>query len=232
MKVIFLGKKPSFSFLGLLIWFLIFFLIGPIIPGYFGKMAIQISFSIMLLFTVFTFSGSKWAMIIGGIVAVISSGANVYILYLDTFWTEMLALTFSFVFVTFATVYLFRNVFLVQEVEVNLIFGAVCVYILLAILWALLYGIIEILSPGSFENLLPTAGNGNLSEEYMSLKFHAFLYYSFVTQTTLGYGDITPLTPLAKNYAAVQATMGVFYLAALVGGLISMLITRDVPKKV
>ena len=227
MRILYFGEKPEPSFLGLLTWFLIFFLVGPLFPGFFGTMAIQISFSIMLLVTVFTLSNSKKAMIIGAVLALVSSSANSYNLYLDNFWTEFLALTTSLTFVTFTTVCLFRNVFLVKNVEVNLIFGAICIYVLLAIFWGLFYGLIDLLAPGSFQNIVSNADTSNLTKEVMALRFHAFLYYSFVTQTTLGYGDITPMTPLAKNYAAIQATMGVFYLAILVGGLISMLINRD-----
>lgn len=49
-----------------------------------------------------------------------------------------------------------------------------------------------------------------------------FLYFSFVTQTTLGYGDITPIAGFAKNLAALQAMAGVFYLATLVSGLMGI----------
>lgn len=227
MKLLYFGEKPKLSFLGLLVWFIIFFLVTPLFRGFVGTMLIQISFSFMLLFTVFTLSGSKKAMIIGGIVALISSSANSYNLYMDTFTTELIALTTSLGFVTFTTAYLFHRVFLIKHVEVNLIFGAVCVYILLAILWALLYGIIELLSPGSFLNVFPLFDPQSQNSEVMSLKFHAFLYYSFITQTTLGYGDITPLTPIARNFASIQAMMGVFYMAILVGGLISLLITKQ-----
>ncbi|MGA8164626.1 MAG: ion channel [Waddliaceae bacterium] len=217
-------EKPRLSFLGLLSWFMIFFLIGPLFPGFLEATVIQVSFSIMILFAVFTMRDSKMAMIIGGAIALVSSAANGYVLYQDTFRTEFWALLTSIVFTLFAVVYLFHSIFLSKVVDKDLIFGSLCIYILLAILFALIYQIIELVSPGSFQDVFPAIPHIKFTDESMALKFHAFLYYSFVTQTTLGYGDITPVTPIAKNFAAIQAVIGVFYLATIVGGIVSLLI--------
>jgi len=212
------------SFLGLLIWFIIFFLIGPLFPGFIETMVIQISFSAMLLMAVLTMTSSKVTMSVGAIIALVSIVANASVLYENTFWTEFWALITSIIFLAFTIVHLFRSVFLVKVVERDLIFGSLCTYILLAILWALIYQMIALISPGSFENVLGTYPHNKAIEKTMALKFHSYLYFSFVTQTTLGYGDVTPVTPIAKNFTAVQAIMGVFYLATIVGGLVSLLI--------
>jgi len=89
--------------------------------------------------------------------------------------------------------------------------AAICAYMLLGVLWALLYSLLYSLSAGSF----------NIEKPEMS----DFVYYSFVTLSTVGYGDITPLTASARALAYVEAITGQIYLAVLVAGLVGMHIT-------
>ena len=51
-------------------------------------------------------------------------------------------------------------------------------------------------------------------------------YYSFVTLTTVGYGDVTPISPVTRTFAWIEAITGQFYLAIIVAGLVSLLITN------
>ena len=51
-------------------------------------------------------------------------------------------------------------------------------------------------------------------------------YYSFVTLTTVGYGDVTPISPMTRTFAWIEAITGQFYLAIIVAGLVSMLVAK------
>lgn len=96
-------------------------------------------------------------------------------------------------------------------VTINRITGAVCIYFMLAIDWAVAYSIIDHLYPGSFNGIVTQLpGRG----------FDDYLYFSFVTLTTLGYGEITPAGPLVRALAYLEATAGVLYLAVLVAALL------------
>lgn len=97
-------------------------------------------------------------------------------------------------------------------ITTNRITGAVCVYFMLAIDWAVAYSIIDHLFPGSF--------NG-IATQVAGAAFNDYLYFSFVTLTTLGYGDISPAGPLVRALAYLEATAGVLYLAVLVASLLS-----------
>lgn len=104
------------------------------------------------------------------------------------------------------------QVFVVRKgVNFNKIVGAVCIYIFIALLWTILFQSLEYLFPGSFNGI--TSG---LRHEH----FNEFLYFSFVTLTTLGYGDITPAAPLAKALVIIEVIVGVFYIAILVAALV------------
>ena len=117
----------------------------------------------------------------------------------------------ALVFFLQAIVYSARQVFMAGTVNLNKIVGAICIFLLLAILWAILYQFLEVLTPGSFSGIA-------LDPEHM--QFHRFVYFSLVTLTTLGYGDISPATPLAGMLATLEAVVGVFYIAILVASLV------------
>ena len=104
------------------------------------------------------------------------------------------------------------QVFVVRKgVNFNKIVGAVCIYIFIALVWTILFHFLEILVPGSFNGL-----STELRHDY----FNELLYFSFVTLTTLGYGDITPITPFAKALVIIEVIVGVFYIAILVAALV------------
>jgi hypothetical protein len=111
------------------------------------------------------------------------------------------------------------HVFQTRRITRETIAGAICAYLLLAATWANVFSMIEHLRPGSFANLTV-----NIAEdtEKASLRRRSaeFSYFSFVTLSTLGYGDITPLTRSARNLAALEAIFGQLYLAVLIARLV------------
>jgi hypothetical protein len=88
--------------------------------------------------------------------------------------------------------------------------GAIAVYLLLGLAWAHAYELIEYLSPGSFAGTI-----------YSSGRFSSWVYFSFVTLATLGYGDISPVQPLARSLSVAEAITGQLYLAILIARLVS-----------
>jgi hypothetical protein len=99
-----------------------------------------------------------------------------------------------------------------QWVTRDTLFGALAVYLLIGVTSTVLYEIIEVSAPGSFSNLQGLRP---------SQVFAELNYFSLVTLTTLGYGDIAPVAPIARMLAAAEAIVGQFFVAAVVGILIS-----------
>jgi voltage-gated potassium channel len=97
-----------------------------------------------------------------------------------------------------------------DEVTPAVIYAALLSYLLAALMWAFLYTFLKLVDPASF--------NIDLSqpEDYLS----EFQYYSFVTITTLGYGDITPVTGVAKSFSALEAVVGQLYVVVVIAWLV------------
>jgi hypothetical protein len=91
--------------------------------------------------------------------------------------------------------------------------GSVAVYLLLGLAWAHAYFLVALIHPGAF-NTPPAADGIN--------EMPQFVYYSFVTLTTVGYGDITPIHPFARSLATLEALVGQLYPAILIARLVSL----------
>jgi hypothetical protein len=128
------------------------------------------------------------------------------------------------VFLFAASVLTVSSVFRQHQITADSIFGAICGYLLLGVAWGVLYATVEFLSPGSFnigDQLLQVIHTGRD-------RTNVLIYYSFVTLTTVGYGDVTPVTLPARTCAWAEAMTGQFYLAVVVAGLVSVLVTKRV----
>lgn len=107
-----------------------------------------------------------------------------------------------------------NRVFRAGPITVQRIEGAVAVYLLFGLMWAEVYQFLDLLNPGAFQ--FPSGAAG--ASDRLSL----LLYFSFVTLTTLGYGDIVPVHPAARSLAMLEALTGQLYPAILIARLVSM----------
>jgi hypothetical protein len=99
-----------------------------------------------------------------------------------------------------------------NNISANRIVGAICVYLMIGVIWALSYALLEAVVPGSFKGLTEHVASTSWNPDWV--------YFSFVTLSTLGYGDITPMTYSARALSYFEAIVGQFYLAVLVAGLV------------
>ena len=128
------------------------------------------------------------------------------------FYVYILLITL-FLFFVGAFVAAFRQVLFVGDIDGNKIIGSLTLYLLLGLIWAMIYLIILTMDPQAFSGI--EAGNWQQI-------FSRVAYYSFVTLTTLGYGDILPTNHIAEFFVSMEAIFGVFYMAIIVSSLISL----------
>jgi hypothetical protein len=171
------------------------------------------AFCIMLLMGVWSLVSAKKLLIIGGIIAVIGVATATINFFWDIPELEFVNIGIMLVFSLASTWIAGKNLLLSGSVDVNKIIGAICMYLLLGLNWAVYYLFINMAIPDSFHGLKATVPGNQMPE---------LLYYSFVTMTTLGYGDLIPVKPLARTFAFLQAIVGQFYVAVLVAWLVGM----------
>lgn len=173
-------------------------------------------FSVLLLVGVWSLRGGQghfrfgMAFVVAGIICNILA-VNMESIVLH-YGSNLAMLGFLIVAVSFTL----RQVVFGTEMNVNRLVGAISVFLLLGIIWSFAYALLELIAPGSFKGFSPGDGPG---------KHSSWLYFSFVTLTTLGYGDVTPVSAVARSVAFMQAVVGQFYIAVLVAGLVSAYIS-------
>jgi Ion channel len=119
---------------------------------------------------------------------------------------------YSLLFIGFLVVLILRQVFRSGPITVRRVQGSVAVYLLLGLLWAVCYEMVELSQPGSFA-VFGQKGMANLSQ---------LAYFSFTTLTTLGFGDIVPLNPLARSLVVLEALVGQLFPVILIARLVTM----------
>jgi hypothetical protein len=128
---------------------------------------------------------------------------------------------FVIVFMAFLVVVILSFIFSEHEVTINVIYASIVVYLLIAIMWAFIYSVLESIQPGSFA----------IGEGQIEVGKRLYIYYSFVTITTLGYGDITPTTDLANSFSFLEAVTGQLYIAILIARLVGIQIAQTMNRK-
>jgi len=130
------------------------------------------------------------------------------------------------IFMTFLTLVILLAVFRDETVTADTIVGAVCAYFLLGMTWGTYYAFLALVSPDAFEiseALTQAAGWGSPRAPFTSL----MQYYSFTTLATLGYGDVSPLTAVARGLSVLEGLTGQLYLAVLIARLVGMHTARS-----
>jgi hypothetical protein len=123
--------------------------------------------------------------------------------------------SFGAIFCGFLIAVLVQFIFMQEAVTKEVIYAAVVVYLLLAIMWSFLYFILDFFQPNSFS-----------FPESQIKGIYPYIYFSFVTITTLGFGDVSPLTQKASSLVILEAVTGQIYLVVIVAWLVGMHVSR------
>ena len=213
------------KFIYLLISLLLLLLTNPILGQLIvGRVLMHILFSVVLICTIYAVS-QKERMWIIALILMIPALFGTWIGYVaDHTALHLTAMGSSILFLGFTVTLIVSDVFKEEDVTVDTISGAICVYLLIGLTWSELYSAIEFFQPNSFtvHQYLPQK-EGYYPEHQSPL----FLYYSFVTLTTLGYGDITPLTPPARAFSYVEAIIGQIFVAVMIARLVGLHIVHS-----
>jgi Ion channel len=171
---------------------------------------LDVFFSLILVSGAAAVSGRRWPTIVAAGLAAVTLGLRwLRVGTHDSGLSVVDAGLTAFTFLTLAALVLFQ-VLRQGSITLYRVQGAVAAYLLLGLAWAGAYELVVQISPGAFRP----------PEEVRDPM--ALLYYSFVTLTTMGYGDITPVLPAARSLAISEALVGQLFPAVLIARLVSM----------
>jgi voltage-gated potassium channel len=210
------------SFFSLLIIILAMLVIAPLVNEFVHlRIILDIFWSAIFIAAIYAVSHKKLHLIIGILLALPMLGS---------FWSKYFfhhtgVLAFGSIcgaaFFCLAIFHILVFIYNQKRVSKDLIVGAALVYFLMALAWTFVIGTVELLHPGSYAVAQSQGDSGGLD----------FLYYSFVTMTTLGYGDIVPTTKLARSLCILEAVIGQLYLVVSVAWLVGMHVSQSMMKR-
>jgi hypothetical protein len=128
---------------------------------------------------------------------------------------------FGILFIGYTLVLILSFIVRQKEITRDTIYAGIVGYLLIGVMWALAFLLLEELQPNSFR----------IPEEHVGEPRYLFYYYSFVTLTTLGYGDVTPLTAQASSLCLLEALIGQLYLTVLIAMLVGVYISQSLEKR-
>ena len=222
------SKKPTVeqerSYLAYLLVSLIFLLVlVPIFENSaFAATLLRLGITAVLITAAVATRRRRPLLVVGLFVAAVAAPVSWLTMFVDAPMLFLFSCLVEGVFFMLMAGIILKTVIQKHLATVHSILGAICGYLMLGLAWAIVYWGVDRVDNTSLEvdhlitNRVVVEG---LETEVSS--FSQYVYFSFVTMSTLGYGDITPRTPLAQTLTWTQAVVGQFYLAALVAWLIS-----------
>jgi len=203
-------------FLALLVSLVLMFLLRPFLEGFVGiRLLMDIFISFVLISGTYAVSEKRSVFIAAVVLATPALLAHWAIYFVKNQAFILMGNVFGMLALAYIAIIILSHLFQANEVTADIIVGAICVYFLIGLMWASAYSVLEAFQPGSFQF---SEGTG----EGMS----HFSYFSFVTLTTLGYGDATPISSAARSLSVLEAVMGQLYLAVLIARLVGMHIAQ------
>ena len=205
-------EQNNFNFL--LLALVLFLLLGAVVEQFqmtHGQRLIQASTVVTIALGLWSFRETRHSRLsgIGQFFAILI--LFTFSLFLDMEGLDYIHLCLMIGFFAWSTWLAARQVLFTGSINGHKITGAICIYLLLGMIWALMYLLIAEAVPGAFNGLHQAPWYEN---------FSALSYFSFVTLTTLGYGDISPRLAIPQFLAYMEAVVGVLYIAILVASLI------------
>ncbi len=187
-----------------------------------GDLILMFAVELTLIVGIWSIARQRFWFVFGMVLIAIGAVNIMLDMIIHHRWAPYVNLVVALLFYLFTTGLAFRTLFTGKQIDLNTLMGSICVYILVGISWSILYFFAAIIHPNAFDGVNITT---------TKQLFTDLLYYSFVTLSTLGYGDMTPMTPIARTLAYIEALFGQFYIAILVASFVGMHISRGHEQK-
>jgi hypothetical protein len=196
--------------------------LSPILDNVSGAVKIDSYLTaVFLVFALFEITRKPSDLVVGLVLGVPAVAGGIFNAATpDTPQHNIVPVVLSALFMAFLVWRILRDIFSGKRISSEQIFGAVCAYLLIGFLFSSIYGFIYLADPSAF------SVNDNLADRLEidghESSFSVFTYFSFVTMSTLGFGDIAPVSQAARSFAWIQAVLGQLYLAITIAALVGI----------
>jgi len=200
---------------GLLLALVALILVAPLIPLERTWFVVELLFDLILLAGVHSVGSARHRipfLVLTFVTLAVRWGELLSGVYGLDFGALALTVTWLFYALAIITAHLFQQ----TDVTIDTILGAVVVYLLVAVAFSMLFQAVELTSRGSFSGLAE-----DIYQDRPALA-HAMLYFSLVCITTMGFGDIVPVSNLARPLAVIEGVFGQLYLAVMIARLVGL----------
>lgn len=207
-------EKDNFSYLLFSLTFLLFS--SACVEQFFAKTLL--GQSLVLALTVISMSIGVWSVrssrfAFKSTIALVFTTLiiSMIVTFLDVIELEYLHLFLMLIFFLITLKIASKQALFSGTVTSNSIIGSICIFLLLGLIWTILFSLTNEFIPNSFDGL---------SGQHWQDNFSDLIYFSFVTLTTLGFGDLLPTSAIARFLVYFEAIVGVFYMAIVVSSLV------------
>lgn len=205
-------------FLVLLVALVAYLLVYPLLENSDNKLILLVLTLGIPIAGVYAVSASRRDLIIASVLALPLVADH---LTRGVEWPLVLSMGFPLLLYVFVLVTVLKAVLGSRQVNLDTLFGAAAGYLLMGLAWATAFFWVERSSPGSF--VINPANDLGAS----GVQWFDAIHFSYVTLTTLGYGEITPVSSLARSLSFLEAGAGVLYIAFLVARIVSAYMTKE-----
>lgn len=207
----------------LLVMLILLIVVAPVVPLEDSWFVAELIFDLILLAGVYSVGPGRhrWPFLV------------LTALTLTFRWGELLsgmgglditALALTVAWLSYALAIIAAGLFQARDVSMDTIFGAVVTYLLIAVAFAMVYQIVELLDPGAISGLPDGA-----IEDREQLT-NSLVYFSLVCITTMGYGDLVPVSDLARPLAVMEGVLGQLYLTVMIARLVGLHVAHEKPR--
>jgi voltage-gated potassium channel len=215
-------RRHTTNFGYMLVAILCFLILGPLAEELLGSadgVVLMSAYTMMLIMGIWSLHETKMLFYVGLALAGICIGLTIIEILTPTVDLYVYLLGALLAFQCMSIFLAAKFVFGSGPITLNHLMGGICIYLLLGLTWNILYVFGFYMDPGNFSGL---------SEETIAQDnvYWDMTYFSFVTLTTLGYGDIEPVGRVAKVLAYTQAIVGELFIAILIGALVGQHISH------
>ena len=203
--------------------FVLLLLIPAIFQGEFSSLLNRLLFTLLLIASLYLVAYRRNDLLIGVVLALPVVVTNWAPVWFTDERSQLIAYSFfQALFLSYIITKIAQHLFRAVRIDAEIIYAAICLYLLMGMTWALAYIGLVYFDPGAINLKVDAA---IVDRQSASAVMHELIYFSYVTQTTLGYGDLTPASGIARTLVMIQALAGQIYVAVIIARLVGLQIS-------